>query len=192
MNDPATFSVRESQTVSRASAATSHRERGTQAPEADQWRLWPPPALSGHYWGALWETILGLHFHLPLPVFPPVLPFTAPGVCVLSSHLPPLRIRNHPLWLLSHPELPDIWKVTNHFEISPVSILVMAPEFVQYRSLKVVVCLEGVVGLETQYVYKDLLFIWGLWGSVDGDQGQGTFDTTTTTAVSNNSKEHFH
>ena len=57
-----------------------------------------------------------------------------------------------------------------------------------------VVCLEGGVGLETQYVYKALVFIWGLWGSVDGDQGQGTFDTTTntTTVVSNNSKEHFH
>lgn len=41
-----------------------------------------------------------------------------------------------------------------------------------------VICLEGGVGLETQYVYKDLVFIWGLWGSVDGDQGQGTFDTT--------------
>ena len=55
-----------------------------------------------------------------------------------------------------------------------------------------VVCLVGVVVLETQYVYKDLVFIWGLWGSVDGDQGQGTFDTTITTAISNNSKEHFH
>lgn len=55
-----------------------------------------------------------------------------------------------------------------------------------------VVCLEGGVGLETQYVYKDLVFIWGLWGSADGNQGQGTFDTTTATVVSNNCREHLH
>ena len=89
MNDPATFSVRESQTVSRASATMSHKEVHRPL-RLTSGNFSPPPALSGHYWGALWETILGLHFYLPLPVFPPVLPFTTPGMCVLSSHLPPL------------------------------------------------------------------------------------------------------
>lgn len=45
----------------------------------------PLPSLSGHYWGVVWETVLGLHFYLPLPILPPVLPFTNPGICMYSA-----------------------------------------------------------------------------------------------------------
>ena len=62
-----------------------HVTQEKKTPEADQCDFSPPPSLSGHYRGAVWETVLGLRFYLPLPVLPPVLPFTTPGICVYSA-----------------------------------------------------------------------------------------------------------